>query len=70
MGGMSKIMGVVKKKIAKQLVDNNMSGHENNYYGTLTGKVIKADIFGSEYFFVISKINYHYPDGKVIKVFE
>ena len=56
MGGLAKIMGVVQKKITRQLVNKDMSGYVHNYYGTVTGKVIKADIYGSEYFFLISKI--------------
>ena len=70
MGAMNKIMGVVLKKIAKQLVNNNMSGYYNSYYGTVTGKVIRTDIYGSEYLFVISKIVYQYQSGIIINTFE
>lgn len=55
-GSMQKIAGVVTKPIAKKLTADGKSGLKSFYLGDVTGKVIKANFFGNDYFFVITKI--------------
>lgn len=62
MGGMSTIMGVTTKSIAKQLTTDNKSGYDYHYFGDIKGKVIKTKTFGSKYLFVISEIIHHEPE--------
>jgi len=69
MGGMAKIQSVVKKSFAKKLTTDGKNGYEKNYFGDVTGKVIKAKTFSSSYFFLISKIVYHNPDGSIITTY-
>ena len=69
----NKIIGVVKKNIAKQMISKDIGGYNSYYYGTVTGKVIKSDkIFGSDYLFVINKVINHPPNEpeSVIDQFE
>jgi hypothetical protein len=72
-GLMQKIVGVVKKDIAKQMINIDIGGYDNYYYGTLKGKVIKNDaIWPSKFMFVISKIINHPPSepNNIIHKFE
>ena len=62
MGGMSTIMGVTTKTIAKKLTTDNKSGYDYHYFGDIKGKVIKTKTFGSKYLFVISEIIHHEPE--------
>jgi hypothetical protein len=70
---MNKVIGVVEKNIAKQMINKEIGGYKSFYYGTIVGSVIKSNkIFGSEYLFVVTKIiNYppHEPES-VIEQFE
>src|SRR5690606_2546171 len=48
------IIGVVKKKIAKQMIEEDIGGYDKYYYGTVEGTVVESDeIFGSDYIFII-----------------
>lgn len=56
-----KIIGVVDKEIAKQMINKDIGGYNSLYYGSVTGKVIKSDeIVGSDYIFLITKIVNHH----------
>jgi hypothetical protein len=70
---LDKIIGVVGKKIAKQMIDEGIGGYGKFYYGTVEGEVIKSgEIFGSHYIFIVTKIINHYPDdfANPIKIYK
>jgi len=70
MGALGKTRGVVPGRIAEQLVLHGIGGYEMNYFGTITGRLIRAEAFGSEYFFVIHKIVHHGTEGTELRVFQ
>lgn len=58
---LDKIIGVVEKGIAKQMINQNLGGYADYYFGTVTGTVVKSkQVFGSDYLFIISKILTHH----------
>jgi len=63
MGRLSSIVGVTTKSIATQLTNDKKSGYAYNYFGDITGKVIKINSSVNKYLFVITEIIYHSPDS-------
>jgi len=59
----NKITGAVRKDIAKQMINKDIGGYNNWYYGTVKGTVVKSSKIGySEYIFLITKIIIHRRD--------
>ena len=70
---LNKIIGVVGKDIAKQMINKEIGGYNMHYYGTVTGTIMKSDkVFGSHYIFLMTKLVNHPPDepNDVIEIFQ
>ena len=69
LASMSKIQGVVKKSFAKKLTADGKSGEDYYYWGSITGKVVKAKMYRCDYFFIISKIESYTSAGVYLKTY-
>ncbi|WDF55263.1 hypothetical protein [Mucilaginibacter sp. KACC 22063] len=59
-GSLDKIYGAVMKPLAKKMISANFGGKTTQYYyGSVTGRIIKSKVFGSDYIFLITKIVNH-----------
>ena len=61
---LNKVIGVVGKGIAQELISDNVGGYNHSYFGAVKGIIIKSNkIFGSAYIFEITELRI-YPPGE------
>lgn len=67
----TKIVCVVGKEIAKKMINEDIGGYNTNYYGAVTGTVIKSDkIFLAKYIFELKKVKIYPPGSAQFILFE
>jgi hypothetical protein len=66
----NKIIPVVNKKLAQQLVEKDLSSDDLKYICRLTAKVIGKKMRNFDYMLLISKIEIYSDSGKIIEVYQ